>query len=123
MRGYGWISNGKPTLMFTPLAITGCFVEYPGEEFELLERDLLRLDSQFVVQLPLSRSLDAQDGSIQLGTGLSWDAQRVRAASVRPQVGKCNLLGGALLKEKAVVRVEKEDRKGAMEESSVDVGH
>lgn len=109
--------------MFTPLAITGCFVKYPGEEFELLERDLLRLDPQLVVQLPLSRPLDAQDGSIQLSTSLPWDSQRVRAAGVGPLIGEGNLLGSALLEEKAVVGVEEEDGKGAVEESSADVVH
>lgn len=94
-----------------------------GQEVKVLERHLLLLDAELVIELALGRALDAHDGVGQVGARLAGDAQRVGAAGVCPHVGKGNLLGGALLEEQLVLVVEEEDGKGAVQETLVDVGH
>jgi hypothetical protein len=37
------------TLVFTPHAVTGRLVVYPGEELEVVNRHLFSLDAQFMV--------------------------------------------------------------------------
>ena len=109
--------------MLTPLAITRGLVVDAGEELEFLQRYLLRLDSQLVVQFPLRRALHPQDSRIQLSTSLTRNSKRVGAASVGPHIGEGDLLGGALLQQETVVGVEQEDRECTVEETLVDVGH
>ena len=96
---------------------------YSRQEFELLQRDLLSLDSQFVAKLPLSSSAHALNGSIELGSSLAWDAQGVGAAGIRPQVRERNLFRSALLKKKSLFGVKEEYGKGTVEEALVDVRH
>lgn len=95
----------------------------PRQELEVLDRDLLRLDAEFVVQLALSGTLSTHDGIGQVGTSLAGDTQRVRAAGVGPHIGEGDLLGSALLEEELVLVVEEEDGECAVEETLVDVGH
>lgn len=94
-----------------------------GEELELVKRNLLGLDSQFVVQLPLRGPLHPQNGSIQLRPSLPRNSQRVRAAGVRPHIRESDLLRRALLEEQPFAGIEQEDGKGAVEKASVDIGH
>lgn len=94
-----------------------------SEELELLDWHLFRLDTQLVVQLPLRRTLHTLNRRIELGTGLTGDSQGVGAAGVGPHIGEGDLLGGALLKQKAVLRVKEENGKGTVEETLVNVGH
>lgn len=113
----------KHTFVLSPLAITRRLVVYPGQELELVERHLLRLDAQLVVQLALRGPLDAHDRGIELRTRLPGHAQRVRAAGVGPHVSEGDLLGGALLEQQTLVGVEEEDGEGTVQEAFVDVGH
>lgn len=94
-----------------------------SEELELVQRHLLGLNSQLVIQLPLSGALHALDCGIQLSTGLTGDTQGVRAAGVGPHVGESDLLGGALLEQEAVVGIEQEDGECAVQETLINVGH
>lgn len=57
----------------------------PGQEVEDLRRDLACRDPELLIELALSGALDAHDGSLELGTGLSGDTQGVRAAGIGPQ--------------------------------------
>jgi hypothetical protein len=94
-----------------------------SEELELLDWHLLRLDTQLVVQLPLRRAFHALNCRIELGTGLAGDAQGVGAAGIGPHIGEGDLLSGALLEQKAVLRVKEENGKGTVKETLVNVGH
>lgn len=109
--------------MLSPLAVTGSLVVDASEEFELLDWHLLGLDTQLVVQLPLRRTFHTHNCRIELGTGLTGDAKGMGAAGVSPHIGEGDLLGGALLEQKAVLRVKEENGKGAVEETLVNVGH
>mgnify|MGYP007054562521 CR=1 FL=1 len=111
------------TFVLSPLAVARRLVVYPGQEVELVQRHLLRLDAQLVVQLALRGPLDAQDRGVELRAGLPRDTQRVRTAGVGPQVRESDLLGGALLEQQTLVGVEEEDGEGAVQETLVDVGH
>lgn len=113
----------KLTLVLAPFTVAGGLVVDSCQEVKVLERDLLLLDTQLVVELSLRRALDAVDGVGQGRARLARDVQRVGAASVGPQVGEGNLLFGALLEEQLVLVVEEEDGEGSVEEALVDVGH
>jgi hypothetical protein len=110
-------------LMLTPHSVTGSLVVNAGQEVEVLERDLLLLDTQFVLKLALGSSLDTSDGVLKSRTSLGRDMKRVRAASVGPHIGEGNLLGSALLEEKFVFVVKEENGEGTVKEALVDVGH
>lgn len=109
--------------MLTPLAITRRLVVDSGEELKLVQRHLLRLDTQLMVQFPLRSTLHTNDSSVQLRASLSGDSQRVRAAGIGPHVGEGNFFGGALLQEQALVGIEQEYGKRTVEETFVDVCH
>ncbi len=109
--------------MLSPLAIARRLVVNPSEEVEVLNRHLLLLDAELVLELPLSRALHALDALGEVRAHLGGDAQRVGAAGVGPHVGESDLLFGALLQEEAVLIVEQEDGECAVEETLVDVGH
>ena len=47
--------------MLAPFAVAGRLVVDAREEAEVVDRDLLLLDSQLVIELPLRRPLDALD--------------------------------------------------------------
>jgi len=94
-----------------------------GQEVEVLQGDLFRLDAQLLVEFALSRPLDTHDGVWQVGASLSGHAKRMRAASVGPHVWESDLLGGTLLEKQLVLIVEKEDGEGSVEEPLLDVGH
>jgi len=55
---------------------------------EDLRRDLGSRDAELLVELTLSSTLYTHDGSLELSTGLSGDAQRVRAAGIGPHAWK-----------------------------------
>lgn len=116
-------SIAQHTFVLTPRAITRGLVVNSGEELKLVQRHLLRLDAQLVVQFPLRSALNTQNSSIKLCTSLSRDTQWVGTAGVGPHVGEGNLLGGALLQKQTLVGVEQENGKGTVEETLVDVGH
>jgi hypothetical protein len=109
--------------MLSPLAIARRLVVYPCEEFEIVNGHLRGRDAELMVQFPHRRSAHSLYRSIESDASLTGYAQRMRTACVCPHVGECDLLGCALLKKKAVLRVEEEDGKGTVEESSVDVLH
>jgi len=109
--------------VFTPFTVTGSLVVDTGEEVEVLNRKLVRLDSKLVIQLPYSGTLNTLNSGVERGTRLSWYAQRMGAACVGPHIRKGNLLRGALLEEKSVFRIEEEDGKGAVQQTLVDVLH
>jgi hypothetical protein len=94
--------------MFTPLAIAGREVVNPGQELEFIQRHLLGPDTQLLVELPLRGSLNARDSGPKFCAGLPRNAQWMRAARIRPHIGERDLFRGALLKQKAIVRVKKE---------------
>lgn len=109
--------------MLAPFSITRGLVVDASKEVEVLQRYLLLLDAQLVVQLSLSRPLDAFDALCQVRAGLAWNHERVGAASVGPHVREGDLLRGTLLQEKLVLVVEEKDGKGTVEKALVDVGH
>lgn len=109
--------------MLSPLAIAGGLVVDSGEEFEVLNGDLLGLDTQLVVELSLRGALYTQYRSIKLCASLTGDAKRVGAASVGPHIGERDFLGGTLLEQQALIRVEQEYGEGTVEETLVNVGH
>ena len=109
--------------MLPPLAITRRYVVYPGEEAEVIDGHLRRLDAELLVQLALRRAAHSLYRLLQTRASLSRDTQRMRAASVCPHVGESDLLGCALLQEQSVLGVEKEDREGAVQQSLIDVFH
>lgn len=114
----GWL-----TLVLAPLAIARRLVMNAGQEVKVLERHLLFLDTELMLQLPLRGMLDAEHGVWQVGARLVGHVQGVRAAGVGPHVGESDLLRGALLQEQLILVVEQEDRKSSMEETLVDVCH
>lgn len=116
-------SGTKLTLVLTPLAITRRLVVNSGEELKLVQRHLLRLDAQLMVQFPLRSTLHTNYSSVQLRASFSGNSQWVGAAGVGPHVGEGDFLGGALLQEQAFVGVEQEYGKRTVEETFVDVGH
>lgn len=65
---------GQHTLVLSPLSVTRSLVVYPGQELKFVQRNLLSLDAQLLVQLALSGSLDAQNSGIQLSAGLTGNA-------------------------------------------------
>lgn len=109
--------------MLSPLAVAGGLVVDAGQEAEVLNGDLLLLDTELVVELALGGALDTLNGIGEVVTSLAGDAQGVGAAGVGPHVGEGDLLAGALLEEELVLVVEEEDREGSVEETLVDVGH
>lgn len=109
--------------MLAPLPIASRLVVDACEEMEVLQRHLLLLDAQLVVQFPLRGVLDAGDALFEIRPGLARNHEWVRAARVGPHVGKGDFLGGALLQEELVLVIEEEDRKGSVEETFVDVAH
>lgn len=111
------------TLVLAPFPVARGLVVDTGQEAEVLQRHLLLLDAELVVQLALGGVLDAQDGVREVRARLVGHVQGVRAARVCPHVGEGDLLGGALLEEELVLVVEEEDGEGAVEEPLVDVGH
>ena len=111
------------TLMLAPFPVARGLVVDAGQKAEVLQRHLLLLDAELVVQLALGGVFDAQDGVREVRARLVGHVQRVRAARVCPHVGEGDLLGGALLEEELVLVVEEEDGEGAVEEPLVDVGH
>lgn len=48
-----------------------------SEEVELVQRDLVCLDSKLLVKLALGSTLDAHDGSLEGGAGLGGYTKRV----------------------------------------------
>ena len=111
------------TLVLTPLSVTGSLVVNTGQEVEVLERNLLLLDAQFMLKLALGGSLDTSNRVLKSRTSLGRDVKRVGAAGVGPHVGEGDLLGSALLEEELVLVVEEEDREGTVKEALVNVGH
>ena len=100
--------------MFSPFSIAGGLVVNASEKFELIQRHLFSLNSQLVIQLPLRGALHTQNGRVELSASLTWDTQGVRAASVGPHVGECDLFTSALLEKEAVFGVEQENGECAM---------
>lgn len=116
--------RSKLTLVLSPLSVTAWrLIVDAGQEVEVLEWNLLWLDTKLVLQLATSSVLDTRNGIWKVITTLSWNTQRVRAASVGPHIWEGNLLGSALLEQELVVLVEEEDGECAVEETLVDVGH
>lgn len=109
--------------MLTPLAVAGGLVVDSGEEMEILKGNLLLLDTQLVLKLALSSSLDTGDRVFKGSASLGRDVERMGAASVCPHIGEGDLFGCALLKEELVLVIEEENGKGAVEEALIDVGH
>lgn len=109
--------------MLTPLAVAGGLVVDSGEEMEVLKGNLLLLDTQLVLKLTLSSSLDTGDRVFKGSTSLGRDVEGMGAASVGPHVGEGDLFGCALLEEELVLVVEEEDGKRAVKEALIDVGH
>lgn len=109
--------------MLSPLAIAGRLVVNARQEVEVVERHLLGVDAELVLELAPRRVLDARHRVLQVAARLAGDAQRVRAARVGPHVRERDLLRRALLQQQLVVRVEEEDGEGAMQQALVDVGH
>lgn len=70
--------------MFSPLSIARCLVVDAGEEVEILQRDLARRNTEFVSEFALCSTFDTHYRSLQIGTSLAWDSQRVGAACIRP---------------------------------------
>ncbi len=121
---FRYSSSGLLTLVLCPLSITArCLVVDAGQEVEVLEWHLLRLDTELVFQLAAGSVLHTRHGLGQLRATLSWDTQWMGAAGVGPHIWESYLLGSTLLEEKSVLGVEKEDRECAVEETFVDVGH
>jgi hypothetical protein len=94
-----------------------------SQEVELVQRDLVCLDSKLLVEFALSSTLDAHDSGFQGRAGLGGNTKRVRAAGVGPHVGEGDLLRGSLLQKKAVLVVEEEDGESAVQETLLDVLH
>lgn len=109
--------------MLAPLAVTGSDIVDAGEEMELVQRDLVCFDSKLLVKLALSSTLDAHDGSLEGRASLAGDTKRMRAAGVGPHVGESDLLRGSLLQQETVLVVEKEDGKGAVQQTLLNVLH
>jgi hypothetical protein len=133
--------RGPLTLVFTPLSIARRLVVDPRQELEDLRGHLVGRDAELLVQLALGRTLDAHDGGIKFGTGLTGDAERVRAAGIGPHACSSqqmavprvsssgagtrerNLLVGALLQEQTLLRIEKKYGEGTVQQAALDVGH
>jgi hypothetical protein len=113
----------KHTLMLSPLSITRSLIVYSREELELVQGYLLRLNSQLMLEFPLRSPLHAHNSGIQLRASLSSDSEGMRAASICPHIRECYLLGGALLKEQALVGIEEENGEGTVKKAPVNVGH
>lgn len=82
------------TLMLSPFAVTGSLVVNASEEVEVFQGHLFGVDAQLLVQFSLSSALDAQNGSVQSGSGLSRDTEGVRTAGVCPHVWKRSVSKG-----------------------------
>ena len=119
--GCAW--GGLLTLVLAPFAVARRLVVDAGQKVEVLERHLLLLDTELVVQLPLRSILDATDGVLEGGAGLVGHVERVGAAGVGPHVGEGDLFRGALLQEQLVLVVEEENGEGSVQEALVDVRH
>lgn len=109
--------------MLAPLSITRSLVVDSGEELKLVQRHLLGLDAQLVVQLALSSTLHAPNSRIELRTSLTGNSKGVRTASVGPHIRESDLLGSTLLQKEAVLGVEEENGEGTVQETFVNVGH
>lgn len=110
-----------------------------GEEFKVVKRDLdllayvnkrsrarthlLVRDAQLLQKFSLSSVLDTRDSAFQIKSELTRNGQRVGAACVGPHVGESDLFVGTLLQQQLVLVVEKENRKGTVEQSLINVGH
>lgn len=75
--GRGRAGFVRLTLVLAPLSITRSLVMDAGEEVEVFNWDLGRLDAQLVVEFSLSSAFDAHNGSIKGGASLARDAERV----------------------------------------------
>lgn len=111
------------TLVLAPFAVARSLVVDARQKVEVLERDLLLLDAQLMVELSLRRALDALDRLGQRRARLARNAERVGAAGVRPHVRERDLLGCALLEQQLVLVVEEKDGEGPVQKALVDVGH
>lgn len=109
--------------MLAPFAITRRLVVYPRQELEVIDGYLRGLDAKFLVKLADRRTSNTLDRLLQSCSRFSRNAQRMRAASVRPHVRERDLLGRSLLQEESILGVEEEDGESAVEESLVDVFH
>ncbi len=116
---------GLLTLVLAPFPVAGSLVVDARQEVEVIQRHLLLLDAQLVVQLPLCRSFDALDRIRQCGARLAGHTEGMRAARIGPHVGEGDLLYGTLLEKETVgvFGVEEEDAEGAVEEARANVGH
>jgi hypothetical protein len=85
--------------VFTPLAVAGSDVVDASKEMELVNGNLVCLDSELLVEFALSSTLDTHDGGFEGRASLGGNTQRVGAAGVCPHVGEGDLLGGSLLQE------------------------
>lgn len=61
--------------MLSPLAIAGRLVVYPCQEPEVVNRDLVRFDTELMVQLSHGSSAYALDRRFQSNTSLARDSQ------------------------------------------------
>lgn len=109
--------------MLPPLSIARRQIVYPSQEIKLFYRNLFLLNTEFMVQLSLRRSLHAHHCRFQICPCFARNAERMRAARVGPHVWKCDFLRGTLLEQESVGGVEEEDGEGAVKEAGVDVGH
>jgi hypothetical protein len=85
--------------MFAPLAVACRLVVDARQEVEVLQRHLLLLDTELVVQLPLRSVLDAKHSIREGRAGLVGHVQGVRAACVGPHIGEGDLFRSALLQK------------------------
>jgi hypothetical protein len=69
------------------------------QELKVFNRDLLRFNPQFVLQLPLRCSFDAFNRTREIISNLPGNIKRVRTAAIRPQTGKSDLCACALLQQ------------------------
>jgi hypothetical protein len=89
-----------------------------SEEFELFEWNLLRWNTQFLLQFSLSSAQDAEVLSFfQLRFNVEW----VRANGVGPVERESDFLFRSLLEEQSSRRVEEENTECTVEQSLVNV--
>lgn len=83
--------------MLTPLPITWSLVMHTRQIMKVLKWDLLRLNAQFLLQLPPRRPLCSQYRTLEIRTPLAWDIKGMGAAGVSPHHGESDFLVGTLL--------------------------
>lgn len=80
-----------------------------GQELEVLNWDLRRLDTEFMVEFSLRSVLHTCHSFCQFSTAFTRYSKRVRAACVGPHIREGDLLCCALLEKQFVLGIEEED--------------